>query len=283
MYSEFLIVSQVFVKHKGLWFLLAFIILYYAEKYWPRIKTSDDRRIGIITNIALLLLIQVSVEIINPVASELVFNTFSMGDKSLINLLKLQGFERFIALLLMTDFALYFQHLIGHKVSLLWRFHRVHHTDSSVDFSTTGRFHPLGVPLRFLVQLPMVVLIGPDALELFILLFLSSFYSVFTHANINIPERLDKYLELIFVTPDMHRIHHSQDIKETDSNYGFIFSFWDRLFRTKTRKDYDKQKDIKIGLKEVSKENSSRLLKALAIPFLNLSRSKAPATNPTET
>src|SRR5499433_25788 len=137
-----------------------------------------------------------------------------------------------IVTLLGLDFAIYLQHVMFHAVPALWRLHRVHHADLGFDATTGLRFHPIEIFLSLGFKMAVVVLLGavPWAVVAFEILLNAS--SVFNHGNVAMPELLDRWLRWVFVTPDMHRIHHSTRVVETNSNFGFSVSWWDRLCGT---------------------------------------------------
>lgn len=123
-------------------------------------------------------------------------------------------------------------HIFMHKAPVLWRIHRIHHLDTVMDISTTSRFHPLEFLLSFLVLVATVALLGLPTWALMAYEPLETVVRLFSHANIRLPEKWDGVIRLLFSTPGFHRIHHSLNRSEADSNYGVIFSFWDRLFGT---------------------------------------------------
>lgn len=133
---------------------------------------------------------------------------------------------------LLLDLAIYGQHVLFHKVPLLWRLHRVHHADLEFDVTTGLRFHPGEIVLSMLIKLALVAALGAPALAVLLFEVLLNATSMFNHSNIRLPLGLDRVLRLIVVTPDMHRVHHSILRHETDSNYGFNLPWWDRLFGT---------------------------------------------------
>ena len=126
----------------------------------------------------------------------------------------------------------YFAHWCEHRIPFLWRFHLIHHTDQHVDVTTANRHHPGESVIRFTFTTAAVLLLGAPVWLVFLYQSLSVVLSQFTHANIVLPTWLDRILSPVFVTPDMHRVHHHYELPYTDSNYGNIFSFWDRLFGT---------------------------------------------------
>ena len=146
------------------------------------------------------------------------------------NVLELPGWIVFLLSVLLLDVAVWFQHVLSHKVPILWRLHRVHHSDPEVDVTTAFRFHPLEIALSALFKALVVLLIGAPAAAAFCFEVILNASAQFNHANIKLPQRLDQLLRWFMVTPDMHRVHHSVLREESDSNYGFFLSFWDRAF-----------------------------------------------------
>ncbi len=126
----------------------------------------------------------------------------------------------------------YFQHVMFHAVPLLWRLHMVHHADLDIDLTTGLRFHPIEVVLSMVLKIAVIVALGPPVIAVLAFEVVLNGMSIFNHGNIKIPIAVDKWLRWFVVTPDMHRVHHSVFIRETNSNYGFNLSAWDRVFGT---------------------------------------------------
>lgn len=165
------------------------------------------------------------------------------------------------------DLAIYFQHRIFHRVPVLWRLHRMHHSDVMFDTTTGVRFHPLEIALSLAIKLAVVAATGapPEAVFAFEVLLNAS--SLFNHANVRMPAAIERALRLVVVTPDMHRIHHSVRRDETDSNFGFSISLWDRLFGTYRAESVDGQLGLTIGLPEYRDADSQGLARLLVQPF----------------
>lgn len=130
------------------------------------------------------------------------------------------------------DLAIYLQHVMFHAVPALWRLHRVHHADLDFDVTTGARFHPIEILLSTLIKMAVIVVIGPPAVAVMIFEMLLNATAMFNHANVRLAAGADRLLRFLVVTPDMHRVHHSVEEHETNSNFGFNLSFWDRMFRT---------------------------------------------------
>ncbi len=168
--------------------------------------------------------------------------------------------------ILILDFAIWAQHLITHKVPILWRLHQVHHADVDLDVTTAIRFHPVEIALSMLLKIGLVYLIGPAAIAVILFEIILNGTAMFNHANIRLPLGLDAALRLVLVTPDMHRVHHSVHRHEHDSNYGFSLSIWDRVFGTYIAQPAEGHDDMQIGL-EWQDERPSRLGWSLSLPF----------------
>ncbi len=175
-----------------------------------------------------------------------------------------------IATLLCLDFAIYCQHIISHKWLLLWRLHQVHHTDLEFDATTAVRFHPLEIMISMLYKVLCIVLIGANPWAVIAFEIILNGAATFNHSNINIPSAIDKKLRWLLITPDMHRIHHSTVPVETDSNYGFSISCWDRLFKTYVAEPSQPQTTMKIGLKPFRWQQELGLIHLLRLPFKTL-------------
>lgn len=137
-----------------------------------------------------------------------------------------------VGMLLLDLISAYLVHLIEHKVKFLWRFHLIHHTDTWIDTTSANRHHPGESIIRFIFTVFGVLIVGSPMWMVFLYQSLSVVFSQFNHANISLPKKLDKFLSYFIISPDMHKVHHHFKLPYTDSNYGNIFSVWDRLFGT---------------------------------------------------
>ena len=169
---------------------------------------------------------------------------------------------------LVFDCLIYWQHRVFHRVPMLWRIHRVHHADPHLDASTGLRFHPLEIALSLVVKIAAVILLGAPVLAILIFEVVLNATAIFNHSNIKLPIKVDRFLRIFIVTQAMHRIHHSQVVSETDSNFGFNLSIWDRLFGSYIEEAANGDEGIKLGLKEYSSPKTNTSLKALLLmPF----------------
>jgi sterol desaturase/sphingolipid hydroxylase (fatty acid hydroxylase superfamily) len=165
------------------------------------------------------------------------------------------------------DAAIYWQHRLMHTIPLLWRMHRVHHADTAFDVTTGVRFHPFETTLSMGIKLGLIALLGPAAIAVLIFEILLSSGSLFTHADFRFPAPLDRRLRWLLVTPSMHRIHHSTWQPETDSNYGFHLSVWDRLFGSYTPDPREDERSMPIGLERFRERRDQSLPALLINPF----------------
>lgn len=168
--------------------------------------------------------------------------------------------------ILILDLAIWAQHLVTHKVPILWRFHRVHHADRDFDVTTALRFHPVEILASMMLKIGLVYLLGPAALAVLLFEIILNGTAMFNHSNLRLPLWLDRVVRLVLVTPDMHRVHHSIHRHEHDSNYGFALSVWDRMFRTYRPMPEAGHDKMTVGL-EWQDERPSRLAWALMLPF----------------
>ncbi len=185
----------------------------------------------------------------------------------LFNWLPVNPLVALVAGFLIRSFVSWAIHLAMHKVPLFWQVHRVHHSDTFLDISTTVRFHPLEYVINLTAVLTALLIFGISPVTLMLYELFDAGMAVFTHANIRMPQLLEHSLRMVLVTPDMHRIHHSSYQPETDSNYGATLSIWDRLFRTYREKPPEKLATMQIGLDEVQDRRSNSLWWLLTLPF----------------
>lgn len=165
------------------------------------------------------------------------------------------------------DATIYFQHRLFHAVPILWRLHRVHHADVDFDVTTGARFHPVEIVASMAIKFAMVGLLGAPAIAVLAFEIVLSGLALFNHANIGIPLGIDGIMRQLIVTPDMHRVHHSIVMRETNSNFGFNISLWDRLFRTYRAQPEAGHLDMTIGLEIFRAAGEQRIDHLLTQPF----------------
>ncbi len=174
--------------------------------------------------------------------------------------------------IIVLDFIIYLQHVLFHMLPLLWRLHKMHHADIDIDVTTGARFHPIEILISVGIKMISIAALGAPPWSVIAFEVLLNGTAMFNHANAYIPLNLDRVIRLAVVTPDMHRVHHSVIINETNSNYGFNLPWWDRLFGTYRAQPVKGHLEMKIGLANFREPKKNTLPWMLIIPFMNKER-----------
>ena len=185
----------------------------------------------------------------------------------LFNLTALPAWVEVAIAVVVLDFTIWLQHVIAHRVPLLWRVHRMHHADTEFDVTTGLRFHPIEIGLSMLWKVAWVLALGAPAVAVIIFEIILNGLAMFNHANFALPVWLDRLLRPVIVTPDMHRVHHSVHSSEHHANFGFNLSIWDRLFGTYVAQPRDGHDGMTIGLPNHQSADPTRLWWSLKFPF----------------
>ena len=242
-----------------------------AELAIPRRKLSTPKPRRWLTNFSIVALDTLVVRLMGALAVPLVAVAAAVYCETngwgLFNIVDWPQWLEFVLALLVLDLAIWFQHLVSHKVPIFWQLHQVHHADRDIDVSTAIRFHPVEIALSMLWKIVLVFVFGPSAFAVVVFEVILNGCAMFNHANIALPAWLDKLLRIFIVTPDMHRVHHSVIRREHDSNYGFNLSVWDRLFGTYTAQPEKGHEGMTIGLSSYQSLSPTKLLWSLALPF----------------
>lgn len=244
-----------------------FVLMAVAEHLFPRKKRVQTRKSRWITNWSLTLLNSLALRIVFPVLAVGMAAYAEEQSWGLFNKISVPMWLELGLAIVILDLAIWVQHLASHKLSLIWRFHKVHHVDRDMDVTTSIRFHPGEILLSMAYKMILVILIGPAVLAVFLFEVILNAAAIFSHANLRIPRSLDRVLRLVIVTPDMHRVHHSTIVCETDSNYGNFLSLWDRLLGTYVNQPKNGHDGMVIGLEGQQTDAPSSLLWSLALPF----------------
>jgi sterol desaturase/sphingolipid hydroxylase (fatty acid hydroxylase superfamily) len=230
----------------------------------PLITSKMTRWVG---NLGLVLIDSISVRLVFPTA--LIGVAFLAQQRSwgLSNQFEMPYLVEVILGVLILDFAIYLQHMMFHAVPLFWRLHMVHHSDMDFDVTTGVRFHPIEIILSMGIKMVVVILIGPPPLAVPIFEILLNGTSMFNHGNVRYSTAVDSVLRLLVVTPEMHRVHHSNIRWETNCNFGFNFPWWDRLFGTYRAQPAKGHLEMTIGLDQYKDPNKLTLPWLIALPF----------------
>lgn len=241
-----------------------FALIYGLEGLFPFYKNRTDRARHTLRNLSL--------GILNAVLVGLVFSSLTVGvigwaesrSWGLLRLLNLSPAVKILSGLVLFDLWMYLWHRTNHNLPLLWRFHRVHHSDTEMDGSSAIRFHPGEIILSSLARLAVVPLLGLDFRSFFLYELLLQPVILLHHSNVALPEKWDRLLRAAIVTPDMHRVHHSDFVNETNSNYSSVFSFWDRIGNSYRKRE---TLSIRLGLQEFREPAWQTLAGMFKTPF----------------
>jgi sterol desaturase/sphingolipid hydroxylase (fatty acid hydroxylase superfamily) len=261
------------MEHELVWrlgvFLGLFALLATLEVLAPRRVPAQPRSTRWFTNMSIMVLDTLALRALAIALPFLAIGAAMDAGRmgwGLFNALDWPLWVEVVLAILILDLAIWTQHLVTHKLPILWRFHRVHHADRDFDVTTALRFHPVEILASMLLKIGLVYLLGPAALAVLLFEIILNGTAMFNHSNLRLPLWLDRAVRLVLVTPDMHRVHHSIHRHEHDSNYGFALSVWDRIFRTYRPKPEAGHDLMTVGL-EWQDERPSRLGWALMLPF----------------
>jgi len=256
--------------HEPLIRLSVFIVILAAMSLLQELLPRRSLKLGFRrwpANLSLVAVDAVLVRLILPAGAVGAAMWAEQSSFGVFHWLGLEGWDVVFLSLLLLDLLIYTQHVVLHAVPLLWRLHRVHHADQEIDVSTGLRFHPIEILLSMLLKMGVVALLGVPVMVVVFFEMLLNGMAMFNHSNVRLPLFLDASLRLLLVTPDMHRVHHSVIKSETNSNYGFNLSIWDRVFGTYVVQPECGHEGMKIGLSEYQSGRADTLKELLSLPF----------------
>lgn len=248
-------------------FATAFALIVVLELVAPRRRLERGRWSRWPANLGLMLIYTALARLAAPLATVGAAIWAADQGVGLFNVLAAPVWLEAGLAVVLLDAAIWGQHVAFHHVPWLWRLHRVHHSDVGFDVTTGVRFHPGEVLLSLAIKAAVVAALGAPPLAALVFELLLSVGSLFTHANLRLPAGLDRFLRYLIVTPDMHRVHHSTVRAETDSNFGFNLSVWDRLFRTYRSDAAAGQEGVIFGLPDFRDLGEGRLDRLLVQPL----------------
>jgi sterol desaturase/sphingolipid hydroxylase (fatty acid hydroxylase superfamily) len=252
-------------------FITLFATFAALEAYAPRRQRTQPRQGRWFTNLSIVVIDSIALRAM-AVGVPLLAIGAAVDAEALgigvLNIFALPNWATVLAAILILDFAIWAQHLISHKVPAFWRFHQMHHADRDIDVSTALRFHPVEIVVSMLVKISVVYAIGAPPLAVLLFEIILNGTAMFNHSNLRMPLGLDRVLRLVLVTPDMHRVHHSDLRAEHDSNYGFALSIWDHMFGTYIAQPSAGHDGMTVGLKWQD-ARPSNLKWSLLLPFRN--------------
>jgi sterol desaturase/sphingolipid hydroxylase (fatty acid hydroxylase superfamily) len=252
--------------------LTAFAVVLAAMVIWevlaPRRPRTLARRQRWPANLGIVVLNTLIVRLLFPAAAIGVSLTAETQGWGLLHRYDVPGWAAVVAGVVVLDLAIYLQHVMFHAVPALWRLHRMHHADLDIDVTTGARFHPVEIVLSMLIKFAVIAALGvpPAAVVLFEVLLNAT--SMFNHSNVRVASVLEPALRWLVVTPDMHRVHHSIEREETNSNFGFNLSLWDRVFGTYRAQPRAGHQAMTIGIPDFRNAGECNSITGmLAIPF----------------
>jgi len=267
--------NQYIAEHEGLIRLSVFggvlVLMLVLETIFPRKTRTQNRLLHIATNMGIVVLYTILMRVIVivvAVGAAVGVAAFAMENGwGLLNLIDMPIWVHIFISTILLDLAVYWQHVASHKIPIIWAFHKMHHADRDIDATTGIRFHPVEIVLSMAYKMLIVLILGPHVVGVILFEVILNGSAMFNHANLRLPLWLDKVVRLVFVTPDMHRVHHSVIARETNSNYGFNLSMWDKIFGSYIDQPKDGHDDMTIGLPEYQTDKPSHLLWCLILPF----------------
>lgn len=249
-------------------FSAVFAIMALWEAAAPRRALTISRTLRWVNNLGLVALNTLIVRLLFPAAAVGMAAFAAEHGWGMLNHFDVPAWLAVPAAVVAMDFLIWSQHVMVHAVPALWRLHRVHHADPDYDLTTGARFHPLEILLSLLVKFATIMVLGPPVLAVIVFEILLNGMAMFNHANVRLPAGLDRALRWWLVTPDMHRVHHSVEDDEANSNFGFNLSWWDRLFGTYRGQPRGGHTAMPIGIHGYNEPRQvSWLPGLLALPF----------------
>jgi sterol desaturase/sphingolipid hydroxylase (fatty acid hydroxylase superfamily) len=250
-------------------FLGIFALIALWELASPRRQQSLSRLQRWSSNLGLVALNTLLLRLLFPAAAVGMAAFAGAQGWGLLNYLAWPFWLQLLLSLILLDLVIYLQHVMVHAVPALWRLHRVHHADLEYDLTTGARFHPIEIILSMLIKITTIAALGPPVVAVVLFEVILNGMAMFNHGNIELPGPVDRILRRLIVTPDMHRVHHSVEVDETNSNFGFNLSLWDRLMGTYREQPRLGQLGMQIGIDSLRDPRiTNRLDGMLRIPFI---------------
>lgn len=238
------------------------------EALAPRRQLQTSRRIRWLTNLGTVFIDSFILRLLPSYSAIAVALFAEKRGWGLLNNVSLNDLLKVVIGVLILDLAIYLQHAMFHSLPTLWRLHMIHHSDLDIDTTTGVRFHPIEILLSMGIKMIVVFFSGISALGVLIFEVLLNATSLFNHGNVRLAPSVDRVLRFIIVTPEMHRVHHSVVIRETNSNFGFNLPWWDRLFGTYKAQPAAGHEEMTIGLSQFRVANRLTLPRLLILPFV---------------
>ncbi len=235
----------------------------------PRRALTTSKSWRWVSNLGIVFLNSFLLRLLFPVAAVGLAAYATEHGWGLLNQIQIPFWAAVIASVVALDLAIYLQHVMFHAVPAFWRLHRMHHADLDFDVTTGARFHPIEIILSMLIKFAVIAVLGPPVVAVIVFEVLLNATAMFNHSNVRIPQPADSFIRRLIVTPDMHRVHHSIEDHETNSNFGFNLSIWDRLFGTYQDQPDAGHEAMTIGIRDFRDPRQvDRLPGMLLLPFV---------------
>ena len=269
--ANFLVAHEILIR--GGSFLAIFVFMAAWEILAPRRSLTASKPVRWANNLGLVVLNTIIVRVLFPAAAVGMAIFASDHGWGFLQYVEAPLWLTIIIAVIALDFVIWVQHVMVHAIPVMWRVHRVHHADLDYDLTTGARFHPLEIVLSMLVKFAAITVIGPPVVAVIIFEVLLNATSMFNHGNVRLPEAIDHVMRWIMVTPDMHRVHHSVESDEMNSNFGFNLPWWDHLFGTYRTAPCLGHVGMTIGIPEYRlPRDVSTLPGMLQLPFRGIGR-----------
>jgi sterol desaturase/sphingolipid hydroxylase (fatty acid hydroxylase superfamily) len=264
---EFILNNEITIR-LGFFFGIL-VIMAVWEILAPRRVLTVSKALRWANNLGLVVLNSVLLRLIFPAAAVGMAVFASENGWGLFNYFQPPFWLAGILSVVVLDFIIYLQHVLVHAVPALWRLHRVHHADLDFDVTTGARFHPVEIILSMLIKFATIMVLGPPVVAVIIFEVILNATAMFNHGNVRLPLAIDRVLRWFVVTPDMHRVHHSVEDDETNSNFGFNLPWWDRLFGTYRDQPRQGHEGMTIGIRTFrDTKHCTWLHGLLMLPFI---------------
>ncbi len=266
-FNEFIMSNEAVIRLS--FFLGIFVVMALWEFIAPRRALTVSKVVRWTNNLGLVFLNTLLLRLLFPAAAVGMAAFASEQDWGLLNYYDVSPVVAVMTSVVVMDFIIYLQHVMVHAIPVLWRLHRVHHADLDYDVTTGARFHPIEIILSMLIKFATIVLLGPPVVAVVIFEVVLNATAMFNHSNVRLNLVVDKWLRLFVVTPDMHRVHHSVEDDETNSNFGFSLPWWDRLFGTYRDQPRGGHENMTIGIRTFREPKMTSWISGMLImPFI---------------
>jgi sterol desaturase/sphingolipid hydroxylase (fatty acid hydroxylase superfamily) len=265
-FNEFVAQNEIAIRLG--FFFGTFVVIALWESAAPKRALTVSKAMRWFSNIGIVVLNTIVLRLLFPAAAVGVAAFTQAQGWGLLNYYEIPLLPAIVLSVVAMDFVIYLQHVMVHAVPALWRLHRVHHADLDYDLTTGARFHPIEIVLSMLIKFATIAVLGPPVVAVVIFEVILNAMAMFNHGNIRLPKAIDNVLRWLVVTPDMHRVHHSVEDDEANSNFGFNLSWWDRLFGTYRDQPRGGHQGMTIGIhKYRNPKQVDQLPGMLLLPF----------------